>query len=287
MSLDRLDGKRLSDGVLQRRFRGTDQSLVGVQVTMNLAQQTFVGFGTYAVSNTIDVGVSVPFVKTTLSGAFRDADGRILTEGFFDQPIEVEPTSGYGLGDIQARAKWNVARSAHVDGAVQVDFWLPTGDAASLASKQRFRERLSALVSLRSGAFEQHFNVGYTFRLAGESPVEGWFNFVPPLKATPNVLSYTAGSTWAVNERVTVMGEFVGRYVRDGVVFRTRHFDPADSGVFVVEPAEGQVNQALGAFGAKVRITGTTVIGAHLLMSLTHTGLSIRPTAILGVEHAF
>jgi hypothetical protein len=288
MTFDRLDGVPLKDGIARQRFRTSDRTLIGSQAILQLSQTTLVVFGTYAASGSIDVGVTIPLVGTTITGSLQDADGRTVREGLFDRPVEIPPTSGHGLGDIQTRVKWNLARSRRVDGAVQLDFWLPTGDESSLASKQRTRQRFSGIVSLKTGSFEEHFNIGYTFRLMGLSPAEGWLNeFVTPSTATPNVLSYAMGSTWAAHERLTVVGEVVGRYVRDSLVLRASYFDPADGSVFVTEPTAGSINQVLGAVGAKLRVASRTIVGAHVLFSVTHSGLSLRPTAVLGVERAF
>jgi hypothetical protein len=288
LSYAALDGHDLRDGSLHRVLQVEDQPPFGNSLSLSLSQQTVTGFATYAVADSIDVGVIVPFVRSTFSGSISDVTGR--TE-------DLGRTSASGLGDIQLRARWNVVQAARVDGAAQADVWLPTGDPVKLSGAGTAREQLSALASLHVGSIEGNVNVGYRFSLAGESPGFALESiFTPELRLAPaNELSYAAGVEWAVTPSVTITGELVGRYLRDSVVFDLQSTtsdageedDPEIQHFNGIQPIRASVQQRLGTFGVKLNISGTTVLSGHVLFSPTRSGLVVRPALVLGVEHAF
>jgi hypothetical protein len=288
VSYDGLDGHDLGDGSLHRVLQFEGEAPFGNYLKMSLAQQTIVGFATYAVADSVDAGVVVPFVRSTFHASVSDAAGG--TE-------DLGRTSAAGLGDIQLRARWNLVRSARFDGAAQVDFWLPTGDPLQLSGAGTAREQLSALASLHLGDVEAHVNAGYRFALAGESPGVALLSiFTPELRIAPaNEWSHVTGAEWAVMPRVTITGELVGRYLRDHVVFEQQSYtadegeedDPQILHFDGIQPVGSSVHQWLGTVGVKLNVTGTTVLSGHLLFSPARTGLTIRPALVLGIEHAF
>lgn len=131
---------------------------------------------TYGVNDRIDLGVVVPFVKTSLRGtseativpfgasgsaphffAGTDADP-VLTASRF-----VEGSSS-GLGDVSARVKVNLREAAPVSLAILAEGRFPTGSEEDLRGSGAVALRGLGIVSARLGDFSPHANVGYQYR---------------------------------------------------------------------------------------------------------------------------
>ena len=303
---DSLDGRTLEEGVFHTRSkRGAAGDWIGRQLNMSLTNHTVSVFGTYALSPTVDVGVIVPVVRVGFEAVAVNLRGETLTDSTLGSGA-IPHVSASSLGDLQPRAKWNVVRSDLIDGAIQVDFRLPTGSVRQLTGTGSPRQKLSALMSLHHGAFEEHVNVSYTFRLSGASPWSALFNnvgietesgfavggeAVEAEGATANELSYVFAGGWAVNHRATITMEVVGRYLRDSVAFRPN--TGISCCVFgleqydYIDPVRAHINQVLIAVGGKFNVAGTSLVSAHVITSPTRAGLTIRPALVFGFEHAF
>jgi hypothetical protein len=310
VSFKGLDGRELNQGVFHSRSKFGTSDWVGRRLNMSLTNQTISVFGTYAVAPTVDIGVLVPVVRVGFEASAVDLQGRILTDDSLGSGT-IPHTAAAHLGDIQPRAKWNLARSRLMDGAVQVDFRLPTGSARNLTGTGSARQKFSGLLSFHHGSFEEHVNVGYTFRLSGVSPgsvlynnigydvetAEGTVSYlgfenVDPQGSTSNELSYVFAADWAAHAKATVTMEVVGRYMRDGVAFEAK----TGSGVTFfsgveqydyIQPVRANINQVLFAVGGKFNIARSSLISAHVIASPSEAGLTIRPALVFGFEHAF
>jgi hypothetical protein len=63
----------------------------------------------------------------------------------------------------------------------------------------------------------------------------------------------------------------------------------ADDG-YIDDSVSGRVanvHQLMGAIGAKYVLYGNTLLSGHVLFSLNGAGLAVRPTPVIGIEHAF
>jgi hypothetical protein len=189
-SYGRLDGRSLDDDALYQYTRSTDGTTSGRQLHISMQQRITTFFATYGLSNTVDVRVTVPLVRTTFHGVVKDQSGETFAgtflrtsspgardfAGFTTAIADFGPVSDTGLGDIQARAKWNVVSTRRLDAGGQVDLRIPTGDYFHLRGTDAWRQKMSALVTVRTGPVQHHANVGYTFRLTGATLLEAAVN---------------------------------------------------------------------------------------------------------------
>jgi hypothetical protein len=164
-----------------------------LQVRMQLALRTTAAsfFVTYGFSSTFDVGVAVPLVYTSLSGA---SEAQILSFGensvySFGGPAEdpkvvdtsFEEASAIGIGDIGVRLKLNLGQGERYGYALQGDLRLPTGSEENFHGLGTTAARLLGVVSAEFGRFTPHANVGYLYRGHADSlqnhTVVGIFGF--------------------------------------------------------------------------------------------------------------
>ena len=131
---------------------------------------------TYGVNDRIDLGVVVPFVKTSLRGT---SSATIVPFGVSGSPphffagTEENPVltasrfvegSSSGLGDVSARVKVNLREAAPVSLAILAEGRFPTGSEEDLLGSGAVALRGLGVVSARLGDFSPHANIGYQYR---------------------------------------------------------------------------------------------------------------------------
>jgi hypothetical protein len=304
-----LDGRDLDDDVLFTLTRTpTGEIDSGSYLNLSLSQRITSLSATYALSQSVDVRFVVPLVSTRFHGIVRDETGEIFAgtfarssrpgsgdfAGFTAAIADFGPVTDTGIGDVQARAKWNFLRSSRLDAAAQVELRLPTGDYYALTGTDAWRQKMSALFTAHLGPLEQHVNIGYTFRLSGATLLEAASQTLREQQgATANELSYAAGTEWAPTARLSLTAELLGRFSRDSIVFRhsVQNITNDDGSLNYVDESTStrvaNVHQRIGAIGAKYVLYGNTLLSAHLLFSLNRAGLTVRPSPVIGIEHAF
>lgn len=164
-----------------------------LQVRMELALQTTAAsfFATYGITNTLDVGIAVPLVYTSLSGL---SEAQIVPFGpnsvySFGGPAEdpkvldtsFQEGSAVGIGDVGVRLKLNLGQGARYGYGVQGDLRLPTGSEENFHGLGTVAARALGVVSAEFGRFTPHVNVGYRFRGSADSlqnhMLVGFFGF--------------------------------------------------------------------------------------------------------------
>ncbi|HET9710085.1 MAG TPA: hypothetical protein VFP39_17415 [Gemmatimonadales bacterium] len=147
-------------------------------IQMNLAMRVslmVVGFSaTYGIMDGVDLGVTVPFVRTSVSGHSSaviflvGGDTLHRFGGTGANPILSASSSASGvasgLGDIEGHVKIAVTQREHMGIALLGSIRLPTGDDASLLGAGSTSARGVGVVSARLGTFNPHGYLGYTRR---------------------------------------------------------------------------------------------------------------------------
>lgn len=152
-----------------------------IQVDLDLDVNLMVGqlFAVYGVSDRIDVGISIPLVRTSLSGT---STGTVVQSGsvspyYFGTGSAPSSTatasideSAMGIGDIAARVKVNLSRMETGAFGILADVRFPTGSQEDLLGSGSLALRGLGIVSARWGSFSPHLNAGYLFW------AEDWLN---------------------------------------------------------------------------------------------------------------
>ncbi len=151
-----------------------ENDVIDVDIDMNVSLIVASFSATYGLVDGLDIGVTVPFVQTAVSG---HSTAQILLVGgdtlhrFAGTGTNPVLTSGSsvngsatGIGDVEGRLKINIAQTDRIGVALLGTARFPTGDDANLLGSGRFSGRALGVVSARFGAFNPHLNVGYTVR---------------------------------------------------------------------------------------------------------------------------
>ena len=309
------DGTRLNPA-----FEG---DLIAATLTLRLTTQTIVLYGTYGLTNRLDIGVAVPLVSIDMDAHVQARIERLATSANPDvhqfdgdnpdERIFAADASATGLGDIVVRAKYNFLRRSGGALAAAVDIRTPTGDESNLLGTGGVQTKVFAIASSSIGRLSPHLNVGYTTSSRGalrEAALHDEWN-------------YAAGFDLAVSPRLTMIADVLGRSIRGAgrlreadKVFEFVQTGPGGGagggtggggggggtgggGGGVVAPTVNQVtrrefrfepgnlNLAIGNAGVRFNPVRTLLVSASLLFNLTQAGLRDRVTPVISVDYAF
>jgi hypothetical protein len=304
------DGTRLNPA-----FEG---DLIEATLTLRLTTQTVVFYGTYGLTDRLDIGVAVPLVSIDMDASVQARIERLATAAnpdvhrfdgdTPDERIFAASAAATGLGDIVVRAKYNFLRTGATALAAAVDLRTPTGDESNLIATGGVQAKVYAIASSSIGKFSPHVNLGYTSSSRGALPDA----------ALRDEWNYAAGFDLAVSPRLTLIADVLGRSIRGAgrlreadKVFEFVQTGPGGSGgggggggtggggggVVTPTPTQvtlrefrfepGNLNLAVGNAGVRFNPMRTLLVSASLLFNLTQAGLRDRVTPVISVDYAF
>ena len=292
------------DGTLLNPFFEGD--VIEAALSLNVATDVVSIFGNYGLTDRWDLGIAVPLVHvdmdaTVLATIKRLATGaNPLIHTFVagqDVPQTTVTSSGSatGLGDIQLRTKYRLFDFPAGGLAAAVDFRLPTGDENDLLGGST-QVKIFVAESSGNARVTQHVNAGYTFSKDSGTVLVSGIGGTPSF---PDEFNYAAGLEFVVEPRLTIIGDIVGRTLRDvgrlDLVSKTFQFQPPGSPAPPIasmqfeefEPRTGNLNLLYGTAGLKFNPTGNILLSASVLFPLTDSGLKNRLTTIFGMDYAF
>jgi hypothetical protein len=295
-----LDGRSLEGGALTFILPPgtlTDPAVGNVieaEMHLRLASQTTVTFLTAGVTNRLDVGVAVPYQQVDMdltsratihdfSSSTVSPASRVFRNGTRTQDF-VTSGSARGVGDVVLRGKYKLSRAALREFALCVDLRLPTGDAANMLGTGGKQTQVLLVSSYSASKVDPHFNVGYTFSD----------------QHAADQINYVAGIEVAASQRLTIIGDLIGRMFRDTLRLSDTTvsiLQPADGGAgapaltsasfATVEPQTGSLTSVLGSVGVKYNPVGNVLISAHVLATVSDGGLRRRLTPVIGLDYSF
>lgn len=145
---------------------------IQVDVDLNMSMLAGQLFAIYGLHDRVDLGVSIPIIRTSLSGT---STAEIIQTGsdsphYFGSAASPSTTatssidgSAIGIGDVGARLKVNLARMEQVALGVLADVRFPTGSQEDLLGTGSLGVRGMAIASGRWGSFSPHVNAGYLY----------------------------------------------------------------------------------------------------------------------------
>ena len=294
---DQLEGKSLRAGEVKLRdplvFFGENGSVpldvVESTFTVAIDTDTTTLFGSYGVTDKLDVAVVVPLQRVTI-------DARVTTAllKFNEIPAATagRRQTASGIGDVAVRAKYNLLNRPEASVAAGMDVRLPTGDDENLLGTGNTRVKIYGAAASQVSRFYPHVNFGYTFR---SEPDDTRFFFGAEM-------NYTAGAEMVLSPRATLVGDVIGRSLAE----EGRLHDESTSVDLVgINPTTGQLeteqrtysglqlhsgerlNLLLGTLGVKFSPASTFVISAHVLFPIRNAGLQSGFTPVVGVDYTF
>jgi hypothetical protein len=245
-------------------------------------------FATYGVLDRLDVGIAIPIIHADMETRLDSRAAVSFSPGgvnpSFSTVTTGKTTSGTasGIGDIVLRTKYNVWRAPGGGIAAGLDWRLPTGDELDLLGVAGTQAKFYVAASGAAGRLSPHVNLGFT--VSGES--EAAKSLDTTVSGPADEFNYAGGIDVAVTPRLTVVGDVVGRNLRDTT---TLAFGPTKFGSAFNQFAvnEGNLNVVLGSAGVKFNPRGKSLVSFNLLFPLNHAGLTDNLSWMLGTEFSF
>ncbi len=268
-AFDQLNGQNLRDGTfvtVANRFRDEAASFDTESLTLRIRSSAMTVFGSVGVTDRLEVGAAVPFVRVSVEGQRINVyRGAAL--------LQASATgTASGVADIALRAKYTLIARQNGGIAAATEVRLPTGDEQNLLGTGAASYRFIGIGSLEQGRTALHANA--SFLRGGISPE--W--------------SAAGAASIAVHPRVTLSGEVLSRHVsalHETTLVAAPH--PSISGVDTLRLTAGSAATTLAAAvaGLKWNVTDTLVLGGHVSFALARRGLTAPLTPTIGLEYAF
>jgi hypothetical protein len=249
---------------------------------MKLSMDTVGLFANYGITDQVDIGVAVPIVRVRME---TQLDSRIAVGSQnFGNVIPGTPVSGEasGIGDIILRGKYNFLKRTGGGLAALVDWRVPTGDEEDFLGVGGSQLKLQLAGSTAVGRIAPHVNVGFT--ISGESDVAA--DPSTYILAPSDEFNFAGGVDIAVHDRMTVVGDIVGRHFRDTprLELTPTSFNP---GLQQLTLGTSNLNNLLGSAGIKFNPRGPSLITFNVLFPLNDAGLTDKLSWVGGMEFSF
>jgi hypothetical protein len=291
-SYDRMDGLDL-DGFDVFKLQGSAVTLSSYGFNLKARTSTLAGFAGYGVLNNLDVGVLVPYVLISVTGA-----SRLYSRSHDELQRVLISASTVGLGDIAIFGKyrfWSMKResaaSEEVQGglAAEVTVRVPSGNVDDLVGLGVTRTLLALIGSTTAGRLSPHVNIGYEVWSTGVAFQKGFQGSTVTAK---DQVQYSAGLEYDLHPKLSLMVDALGRYQRGagGVGYQPFVF-PANiaqvDGAEALVAVPAGVNTLFVVPGAKWNIFRSALLTTNVLVPLTSNGLRTRVTPAVGIEWSF
>jgi hypothetical protein len=295
--IERPNGTRLNPA-----FEG---DLIEAALSLSARTDTLAFLANYGLTSRWDVGVVVPLVRVDLDASVRATILRLATDQepllhTFEEgnPQATQRTfrqsgTAAGLGDVLLRSKYLLRRLGSGGLSGGVDLRLPTGDKQNLLGAGT-QVKMLFIASGGTDRLLEHINIGYT---AATGDVERFTPVSVPAGPTPipHEVNYAGGVEFVATPRLTLIGDVVGRTLRDtGRLAPTRKSFSFQSPTGVqtaefdeFESKSGSLHLVLGTAGVKFNPFGNWLVYGSVLFPLTDTGLRSRVTTVVGLDYAF
>ena len=264
-----LDERDLRDGSLitsSNKFRDEGAPFDFEALNLDVQTSTVTFFGTYGLTDEIDVGVGVPVVHLRLSGertnVYRGAS-----------IVQARGRASYiGMADIPIRLKVHFDRVSGWDLATNFELRLPTGSRDNLNGSGRYALTTAVIASTGEGPLEAHANAAFTIGGASVQAVGG------------------AAVAATLMNRVTVSAETLVRWIDHLRGIReVAEPHPSISGVDTIRLLPGSRSGALVAVvpGIRWNITSTWLVNSHVVVPITSGGLLAHPIPAISLDYSF
>ena len=231
---------------------------------LQLITRTYNTVATYGVTDRLSIGGTVPLVSVSFTGQ------RVRTVNNATTIQSVQSASAVGLGDVVLNGRYRLKGAGSNGFSAGGDLQFPTGSKSDLQGTGKLAGRVMAIASREGERLALHVNGAVGF--GGVSREVLW----------------SAATGYAVQPRLTVIGEVVGRYLSDlsrvssvyqpyagATSVETMRWLPSDAGVFTT----------FLVTGAKWNVAGGWMLNTSLLMRLSDTGLRATVTPGISLDY--
>jgi hypothetical protein len=264
-----IDGRSLRDGTLvatASRLTVEPDPFDVETLSLRLRTQTTTVTANVGLTDRLDVAAAVPFVRLTLDGTRVDTyRGTRLVQA-------AALASASGPGDVVVRANYNVLRFGASGLSAGAEVRLPTGNRDNLLGSGDLTVTPRAIGSVEYGRVGVHGHVGVT---AG---------------GTARETSYAAAVTVAGTDRLTLVGEVVGRRISSGGrLVETAEPHPTLAGVETIRLSSTTApsTRAVLVAGCRWNVASRLLFSVSVVRPLTSQGLTAAWTPTAMFDYAF
>ena len=273
-NFNRLAGLQLREGIVTVANQFEDEpapyDVDTLRLRINSSVMTI--FGSVGVTDRLEIGAAVPFVRLTLEG---DRRNRYYAE---TSTRATATANASGIADVAIRAKYALVDNAAGGVAAAVEARLPTGDDENLLGAGATAWRFLAIGSVERGRAALHGNAGL---------VRGGL-----LRGAVDEVTFAGAATFAVHPRMTLSGEMLARRVsglgRIALVSapHPRYPNPprVNTHRLLADDSAVLISTAIG--GLKWNVTRALVFAAHVARPLSDSGLTAPMTGTISLEYA-
>lgn len=275
-----------------------ESDTIDVTLGLDLNASITALYGTYGVTDNLDVAVVLPFVRVQMDGSahasinsFTYAFLGLANHNFNDNPTNPQLTTDVaysgdasGIGDIALRMKYVFLKGGKWDLAVLTDVRLPTGDEADYLGTGDTNIKFQEILSRKVGDFRPHFNLAYEWRGA---------------ELDSDELEFDLGFDHKISDSVTIAAEVMGSFdVNDSETIQlfpgsVMIEDRIATGSLLRQVRRSNVPEAAsddvidGAFGVRFAPKENMSFFANLLVPLNDSGLRSDVTPTVGFSALF
>lgn len=268
-SFTTLDGNDLTAGdfvTTANQFRDEPAPFDVETLTLRMSSRTTTVFGSYGITDRVDVAAAVPFVWLDISGS------RINTYRGTSSLLAQASAETFGVADVAVRSKIRFTPDGAANAAAAVELRLPTGREEDLLGVGKAALRVIGIGSAEIGGTSVHGNVVVGGGGLGRE------------------LGFGGAIAHAATPRFTVVGELVARKTAGSQrITPTVVPHPRIGGVDttrLVPTGDDQMTTAAIA-GFKWNIAGTWLLQGNVLLPLTERGLTARYTPMVALDYSF
>lgn len=263
-----------------------ENDMISTRVSLDVDVQVAAVFATWGILDFVDLGVAVPFVRTSIEGA---SEAQISPfgptalhnfNGDINNPVLRAATSvtgaATGIGDLVGRLKINLGQGAKAGVALLGDIRFPTGREEDLLGSGSTSIRALAILSTQFGNFAPHLNGGYAARTdtLQNDAILATLGF-DALVAPWATVAFDLVSEWQVGDSKVSLP--------DPLIY-TVPFDRQYPATSIPQKRENAINASLGA---KFTVRGGMVLVFNGLVPLRNVGLQPDYLWTAGLEYAF
>ncbi len=253
-------------GVIQPYLTDT----IHVNVRFRLKSQAVTLSAVYGVSNNVDVGLVVPYIRNDLQVSSNavvvqgpnSPPGAHIFDPAVDTPGQFGTATAIGIGDIVARGKIRILRKVpNFDSAILADVTVPTGDKENFLGSGELRAKLTYVGSVKIRKLIPHVNIGYEANFK-ESKL--------------NAIDYRIGTEYALRDSVTLSAELLG-------IGRPSSGGLFQSPVLVGRPLVAR-SEIDGAVGGKWQLSKNRAFLFNIIVPLNETGVRASSVVSAGIQ---
>ena len=268
-SYDQLDGLHLRDGSLvttANQFTDEPAPFDVESLTLRIRTNTLTVFGSYGLTDRLEIGGAVPLVQLHLEGSRTNV---YRGETFVQASGSADAS---GIADAAVRAKYALVNNRSGALGVAAEWRLPTGNADDLLGAGTSAVRLLVLGSVEGQRVSVHGNAGV---------VRG---------GVSDEVDTSGALSVALSPRVTATAEALFRRLSDlHSIVSVSQPHPTIVGVDTLRLVPGDQVATLSSLvtGAKWNVTGTFVLSGQVQWRLGHDGLTAPWAPSVSFDYLF